>query len=120
MIAIMLVLSSLVALAEYRFLSNFVYKTGSYAEAWAYVEGYAELDEYYCYTGYIFNVRGFGGGNIWSPAGGLIIVSPPRDPVAYWRAETISDAIAYVYKDGVLIIEVVEAIAAIIAPPGAC
>lgn len=111
-----IVLGSLVASATYLFLNDYKETWGRYAWIWAYVEGYADLGEYGCLTGWIFYVWGAGGGDIWSPAYGSITVSTPPS-VVFYEAETITRAEVYV---GGELVEVLEARARIVAPPGAC
>jgi hypothetical protein len=113
-----LTLGSLVALASgYLPLSNYASASGNYVRVWAYVRGDAELDEYGCLIGWIFNVWGAGGGSIDSPASGGISVNPPYSNVAYYeaRTETVGNACT---PDGKC--ETVRAVARIVAPPGAC
>jgi len=113
-----LTLGSLVALASgYLPLSNYASASGNYVYVWAYVRGDVELNEFGCFTGWIFNVWGTGGGSISSPASGIINVNPPRSDVAYYeaRTETIGKACT---PDGKC--ETVRAEARIVAPPGAC
>jgi hypothetical protein len=113
-----LTLGSLVALASgYLPLSNYASASGNYVSVWAYVRGDADLDEYGCLTGWIFNVWGTGGGSIDSPASGSISVNPPYSDVAYYeaRTETVGNACT---PDGKC--ETVRAVARIVAPPGAC
>jgi hypothetical protein len=115
---IALTLGSLVALASgYLPLSNYALASGNYVRVWAYVRGDADLDEYGCLTGWIFNVWGTGGGSIDSPASGSINVNPPYSDVAYYeaRTETVGNACT---PDGKC--ETVRAVARIVAPPGAC
>ena len=82
----------------------------------AYIRGYAQQDEFGCFTGLIYNIWGAGGGNIYSPASGTIHVNnPPR--VAYGYAET--RVIGEAYIDGVLV-EYGRAVARIWVPVGAC
>ncbi len=89
-----LTLGSLVALASgYLPLSNYASASGNYVYVWAYVRGDAELDEFGCFTGWIFNVWGTGGGFISSPASGRISVSTP--PAAVFGSaitETVGEA----------------------------
>jgi hypothetical protein len=113
-----LTLGSLVALASgYLPLSNYASASGNYVYVWAYVRGDAELNEFGCFTGWIFNVWGTGGGSIYSPASGSISVNPPYSNVAYYeaRTETVGHACT---PDGKC--ETVRAVARIVAPPGAC
>jgi hypothetical protein len=115
---IALTLGSLIALASgYLPLSNYASASGNYVSVWAYVRGDADLDEYGCLTGWIFNVWGTGGGSIDSPASGSIDVNPPTSDVAYYEAktETIGNACT---PDGKC--ETVKAVARIVAPLGAC
>jgi len=113
-----LTLGSLVALASgYLPLSNYASASGNYVYVWAYVRGDADLDEYGCLTGWIFNVWGTGGGLIYSPASGSINVDPPRSDVAYIEARTVSEGKAYIGGNQV---GYARAEAKIVAPPGAC
>jgi hypothetical protein len=113
-----LTLGSLVALASgYLPLSNYASASGNYVRVWAYVRGDADLDEYGCLTGWIFNVWGTGGGSIDSPASGTIIVKPPDSDVAYGWARTITEGWAYISGSPV---GYAKAVAEIVAPPGAC
>jgi hypothetical protein len=112
-----LTLGSLVALASgYLPLSNYASASGTYVYVWAYVRGDAELDEYGCLTGWIFNVWGDGGGSIKFPASGIIIIQRPPD-VAYYEAKTVTEGWAYI---GGQLVEYAKAVARIVAPPGAC
>jgi hypothetical protein len=113
-----LTLGSLVALASgYVPLSNYASASGNYVEVWAYVRGDAELDEYGCLTGWIFNVWGTGGGSIKSPASGTISVNPPPSDIAYYEAKTVTEGKAYIGGEQV---GYARAEARIVAPPGAC
>ena len=113
-----LTLGSLVALASgYLPLSNYASASGNYVYVWAYVRGDADLDEYGCLTGWIFNVWGTGGGLIYSPASGSINVNPPSSDVAYIEAKTVSEGKAYI---GGKQVGYARAEAKIVAPSGAC
>jgi hypothetical protein len=113
-----LTLGSLVALASgYLPLSKYASASGTYVSVWAYVRGDAALDEYGCFTGWIFNVWGTGGGSIKSPASGTISVKTPTSNVAYYEAKTETIGIACT-PDGRC--ETVRAVARIVAPPGSC
>jgi hypothetical protein len=113
-----LTLGSLVALASgYLPLSNYASASGNYVRVWAYVRGDADLDEYGCLTGWIFNVWGTGGGSIDSPASGSINVYPPTSDIVFYSAETETIGSACT-PDGKC--ETVRAVAKIVAPPGAC
>ncbi len=112
-----LTLGSLVALASgYIPLSNYASASGNYVYVWAYVRGDAELDEFGCFTGWIFNVWGAGGGFISSPASGSISVSTPP-AVVFHRATTVTVGEAYIGGEQV---GYARAEARIAASPGAC
>jgi hypothetical protein len=112
-----LTLGSLVALASgYLPLSNYASASGNYVRVWAYVRGDAELDEYGCLTGWIFNVWGTGGGSIDSPASGSISVSTPP-AIVFHSARTVTVGEAYI--DGRQV-GYARAEARIFAPSGAC
>ncbi len=94
---LVLTLGSLVALASgYLPLSNYASASGNYVYVWAYVRGDADLDEYGCLTGWIFNVWGAGGGFIYSPASGSINVNSPRSDVVFGSATTVTEGEAYI------------------------
>ena len=113
-----LTLGSLVALASgYLPLSNYASASGNYVYVWAYVRGDVELNEFGCFTGWIFNVWGTGGGLIYSPASGSINVNPPSSDVAYIEARTVSEGKAYI---GGKQVGYARAEAKIVAPSGAC
>jgi hypothetical protein len=112
-----LTLVSLVALASgYLPLSNYASASGNYVYVWAYVRGDAELDEFGCFTGWIFNVWGAGGGFIYSPASGSISVSTPS-AVEFNSAITETVGEAYI---GGRRVGYAMAVAWIFAPSGAC
>jgi len=83
---------------------------------WAYIRGYAEQDEFGCFTGWIYGIWGAGGGIIYSPASGTISIGNPP-PVAYGYAQTV--VIGKAYIDDVLV-EEWRAVARIWVPAGAC
>jgi hypothetical protein len=113
-----LTLGSLVALASgYLPLSDYASASDNYVYVWAYVRGDAELDEFGCFTGWIFNVWGAGGGFIYSPASGSINVQTPPSNIAYDKAETVTEGKAYI---GGRQVGYARAVAWIFAPPGAC
>jgi hypothetical protein len=112
-----LTLGSLVALASgYIPLSDYASASGTYVYVWAYVRGDAALDEYGCFTGWIFNVWGAGGGFISSPASGSISVSTPP-AVVFGSARTVTVGEAYIGGERV---GYARAVAWIFAPSGAC
>ena len=112
-----LTLGSLVALASgYIRLFDQTFATDNYVYVWAYVRGDAELDEFGCLTGWIFNVWGAGGGFISSPASGSISVSTPP-AVVFYSARTVTVGEAYIGGERV---GYARAEASIVAPPGAC
>ncbi len=112
-----LTLGSLVALASgYLPLSDYASASGDHVYVWAYVRGDAQLDEFGCLTGWIFNVRGAGGGFISSPASGSISVSTPP-AVVFERARTVTVGEAYIGGERV---GYARAEAWIFAPAGAC
>ncbi len=112
-----LTLGSLVALASgYLPLSDYASASGNYVYVWAYVRGDAQLDEFGCFTGWIFNVGGAGGGFISSPASGRISVSTPP-AVVFERAITETVGEAYIGGERV---GYARAVAWIFAPSRAC
>ncbi len=112
-----LTLGSFVALASgYIPLSNYASASGNYVRVWAYVRGDAQLDEFGCLTGWIFNVWGAGGGLIYSPASGSISVSTPP-AVVFHSARTVTVGEAYIGGEQV---GYARAEARIVAHPGAC
>ncbi|MFZ8793181.1 MAG: hypothetical protein ACO2O2_04730 [Acidilobaceae archaeon] len=114
---IALTLGSLVALASgYIPLSNYASASGNYVYVWSYVRGDAELDEFGCFTGWIFNVWGAGGGFISSPASGSISVSTPP-AVVFNSATTVTVGEAFI--DGRRV-GYARDVAWIFAPSGAC
>jgi hypothetical protein len=113
-----LTLGSLVALASgYLPLSDYASASGDYVYVLAYVRGDAQLDEFGCLTGWIFNVWGTGGGLIYSPASGSINVQTPPSDIAYESARTVTEGKAYI---GGRQVGYAKAVAWIFAPSGAC
>ena len=108
-------LLSLVALADI-FVKDEKSYSGPYLYLYAYIEGWLEQDSYGCLTGWIYGIKGYGGGSIYSPASGKIDVKNPPS-VAYGEAKT--EVYGEAYINGKLV-DKGSAIASISSIPGAC